>query len=73
VKLARSLCALRTMCVFCMRVSVPGRPRHAVLLTHSVSLRLSQLPRYKQNEQTNFHTPYTLPSFVFRKSFSCNI
>src|SRR5712664_2825017 len=61
-ELARLFRALRTM-----------RPCHAVLLTHSVSLRLSQLPRYKQNEQTNFHTPYTLPSFVFRKSFSCKI
>src|SRR5712664_386984 len=35
VKLARSLCALRTMYVFCIPVSVPGRPRHEVLLTRS--------------------------------------
>src|SRR5260370_18206036 len=37
VKLARSVCALRTM-----------RPRHAVLLTPSISARLPQLLSYKQ-------------------------
>ncbi len=46
--------------------------RHAVLLTASVSLRPSQLPCYKQNEQTNFHSPYTLPSSVSCKSCVCH-
>jgi hypothetical protein len=46
--------------------------RHAVLLTQSLSLRLSQPPCYQQNEQSNFHSPCTLPSSVSRKSFSCN-
>src|SRR6266446_710760 len=48
------------------------RPRHAVHLTPSVSLRLSQLPCYKQNEQSSFHSPYSLPSSASCKSFSCN-
>jgi len=46
--------------------------RHAVLLTPSVSLRPSQLPCYKQHEQTNFHSPYTLPSSVSCKSCVCH-
>jgi hypothetical protein len=51
---------------------------HAVLLTPSVLLRLSQLPRYNQkkdhnqNEHCIFHSPYTLPSSVSRKSFPCH-
>src|SRR5712664_2177638 len=45
VKLARSLCALRTMYVFCIPVSVPGRPRHEVLLTRSDLCTLALPPR----------------------------
>ncbi len=45
---------------------------HAVSLTPSVSVRLSQLHRYKQNEQSNFHSPYTLPSSVPYKSCVCH-
>jgi hypothetical protein len=48
------------------------RLRHAVLLTPLVSLRLPELCCYKQNEQSNFHSPYTLPSSVSRKSFACH-
>ena len=46
--------------------------RHAVLLTPSVSLRLSLFPCRKQNQQSCFHSPYTLPSSVSRKSFACH-
>ncbi len=46
--------------------------RHAVLLIPPVSLRPSQLPCYKQHEQTNFHSPYTLPSSVSCKSCVCH-
>jgi hypothetical protein len=46
--------------------------RHAVPLTPSVSLRLSQLLCHKENEQGNFHSPYTLPSSVSHKSFTCH-
>ena len=46
--------------------------RHVVLLTPSVSLRLSELPCYKPNEQSDFHSPYTLPSSVSCKSFACH-
>src|SRR5713101_1372344 len=46
--------------------------RHAVPLTPSVFQHLSQLPRCEQNEQSNFHCPYTLPSSVSRKSCICH-
>ncbi len=46
--------------------------RHAVLLTPSLSLPLSQLPRYNQKEHCNFHSSYTLPSSVSSKSFACH-
>src|SRR5882762_1659779 len=46
--------------------------RHAVLLIPPVSLRPSQLICYKQHEQTNFHSPYTLPSSVSCKSCVCH-
>jgi len=46
--------------------------RHAVLLIPPVSLRPSQLICYKQQEQTNFHSPYTLPSSVSCKSCVCH-
>src|SRR5258708_19427663 len=46
--------------------------RHAVLLIPPVSVRPSQLPCYKQHEQTNFHSPYTLPSSVSCKSCVCH-
>src|SRR5882724_2219269 len=46
--------------------------RQAVPLTHSVSSRLSHSLCYKQNERSNFHSPYTLPSSASCKSFSCN-
>ena len=46
--------------------------RHVVPLTPSVSLRLSHLLCHKENEQSNFHSPYTLPSSVSRKSFACH-
>ncbi len=46
--------------------------RHAVLLTPSVLLRLSQLPCYSQNEHCNFHSSYILPSSVSSKSFACH-
>ena len=46
--------------------------RHAVLLIPPVCLRPSQLPCYKQHEQTNFHSPYTLPSSVSCKSCVCH-
>jgi hypothetical protein len=45
---------------------------HVVPLTPSVSLRLSHLLCHKENEQSNFHSPYTLPSSVSRKSFACH-
>src|SRR6266849_6098776 len=46
--------------------------RHAVPLTPSVFQHLSQLPRCEQNEQSNFHCPYTLPSSVSCKSCACH-
>src|SRR5467141_190660 len=46
--------------------------RHAVLLIPPVSVRPSQLICYKQHEQTNFHSPYTLPSSVSCKSCVCH-
>jgi hypothetical protein len=46
--------------------------RHVVPLTPSVSLRLSHLLCRKENEQGNFHSPYTLPSSVSRKSLACH-
>src|SRR5216684_1055344 len=46
--------------------------RHAVPLTPSVFQHLSQLPRCEQNEQSNFHCPYTLPSSVSCKSSACH-
>src|SRR5216684_968951 len=46
--------------------------RHAVPLTPSVFQHLSQLPRCEQNEQSNFHSPYTLPSSVSCKSSACH-
>src|SRR6266478_1814628 len=46
--------------------------RHAVPLTPSVFHHLSQLPRCEQNEQSNFHSPYTLPSSVSCKSSACH-
>src|SRR5882762_8615024 len=45
-------------------------PHYAVLLTPSVSLRLSQSPCYRCSEQSSFHSPYTLPSSASRKSFA---
>src|SRR6266481_1061206 len=48
------------------------RSRHAVPLTPSVFQHLSQLPRCEQNEQSNFHSPYTLPSSVSCKSSACH-
>jgi len=44
--------------------------RHVVPLAPSVSLRLHHLPCRKRNEQSRFHSPYTLPSSVSRKSFA---
>src|SRR5260370_41908318 len=58
VKLARSLCALRTMRVFCIPVSVPGRPRHEVLLTLTNPSHLSPLLSRQQPGSP--------------KSFNCN-
>jgi hypothetical protein len=46
--------------------------RHAVLSTPPISLRLSQLSCYSRNKQSSFHSPYTLPSSVSRKSFACH-
>jgi hypothetical protein len=46
--------------------------RPAISLTHSVCLRLSQSPCYRCSEQSSFHSPYTLPSAVSRKSFACH-
>src|SRR5258708_20927121 len=46
--------------------------RHAVPLTPSVSLCLSQLPCHKQCGQSSFHSPYTFPSSVSSKSFVCH-
>jgi hypothetical protein len=46
--------------------------RHAVPLAPSVSLRLHHLPCRTRNEQSCFHSPYTLPSSVSRKSFACH-
>jgi len=46
--------------------------RHAVLLTPAVSLRPYRLPCQKQDAQSNFHSPYTLPSSVSSKSCVCH-
>jgi hypothetical protein len=46
--------------------------RHEVPLAPSVSLRLCPSPCHKRNEQSNFHSPYTLPSSVSHKSFACH-
>jgi hypothetical protein len=46
--------------------------RHVVRLAPSVSFRLLHLPCRKRNEQSRFHSPYTLPSSVSRKSFACH-
>src|SRR5260370_2242937 len=68
VKLARSVCALRTM-----------RPRHAVLLTPSISARLPQLLSYKQIALESpqflifvFKRLHALSFFVFCKSCVCH-
>src|SRR6266851_3674753 len=46
--------------------------RHVVPITPSLPVRLAPLLGYKQNEQTNFHSPYTLPSSVSCKSGVCH-
>jgi hypothetical protein len=46
--------------------------RNVVPPAPSVSLRLHHLPCRKRNEQSRFHSPYTLPSSVSRKSFACH-
>ena len=45
---------------------------HAVPLTAPIFLRPSLLPPCKQDEQSNFHSPYTLPSSVSCKSSACH-
>jgi hypothetical protein len=49
----------------------PMLARHAVLSIPAISLRLS-LSCCNQNKQSSFHSPYTLPSSVSRKSFACH-
>jgi len=46
--------------------------RHAVLLTPTVSLCPYGLPCQKQDAQSNFHSPYTLPGSVSSKSCVCH-
>jgi hypothetical protein len=46
--------------------------RRAVLSTPPISLRLSLLSCCNQNKQSSFHSLYTLPSSVSRKSFACH-
>ena len=46
--------------------------RDAVSLTPSVYLPPSKLTRHEFHRQNNFHSPYTLPSSVSRKSFACH-
>src|SRR5260370_8967036 len=46
--------------------------RHVVPITPSLPVRLAPLLGYKQNEQTNFHSPYTLPSSVSCRSGVCH-
>jgi len=55
-----------------LRALKPMLARQAVLLTRSISLRLTQLAPYKKNEQSPSHSPYTLPSSVSSKSFACH-
>jgi len=45
---------------------------HAVPLTAPIFLRPSPLLPCEQNEQSNFHSPYTLPSSVSCKSSACH-
>ncbi len=45
---------------------------HVVPITPSLPVRLAPLLGYKQNDLTNFHSPYTLPSSVSCKSCVCH-